>query len=251
MRRKNFLLAFSAAFFIALLAVATAPTTAAPTNNWGVEADTTLNYKIEWADGDHSTTYGYEITVVNIEDLSSPTDDLDDLFYTWQENVDGISSNEGDGRLSGASLYDAGDIMAPNLPFILPIDDAGTVPGAQGLDWADAKTVIENLEDPPWDYDKAVVTEDGDMYKVELEYHGDQAGYGDYKATETIEWDTSKGTLESYSYEWVWEDAGYTETTEISKGGVSEGFLEGNAPIIAIAALGIGVLALLMILIKK
>lgn len=247
MRRKNFLLVFSAAFFIALLAVATAPTTAAPTNNWGVEADTTLTYKMEETYGDHSSVAEYEVTVVTVKDTTTGGDDLDDLLFTWQVTYDGIEPEAGDGRIPGTVAYDYWDIIGPDYPFILPIDDQG--PAVQGLDWADAKTDIENLEDPPYDYDKATVTEDGDKFKVEIETHGEVLHWGDFEETATIEWDTSKGTLESYSYEIVYEDAGITETEEISKGSIDGGLV--SPMILAGAALGLAVLALLIVLVKK
>ena len=59
MKRKNFLIIFSAAFIIALLAVAVAPTNASPTNNWGVDEGTTLTYNFEATYGDHSTVCEY------------------------------------------------------------------------------------------------------------------------------------------------------------------------------------------------
>ena len=246
MKRKNFLIVFSAVFFIALLAVATAPTAASPTNNWGVEEGDTLTYKEEDTFGDHSTVYEYEVTVVKIADLDAPTDDLDDLFYTEKTKLEGSEWGIGDGRLSGASLYDAGDIIAPDYPYILPIEDAG--PGVQGLDWADAKSDIEAWE-TMLIYDRADVTEDGDMFKVELEDHGTYSDWGDWVETLTVEWDKSKGTLESFLLETVYDDVGLTEKYEITKGSIDGGLV--SPMILAGAALGLAVLALLIVLIKK
>ncbi len=249
MKRKNFLMVFSAAFFIALLAVATAPAAASPTNNWGVDEGTTLTYKAEETVNDHSTVYEFEITVVTIADTDA--DNLDDLFWTGKMKLDGADWGVDDDGISGSDFYTYGAILWPYSTFslepILPIDDDGPVPGAQGLDWTAAKTAIEALA--PGTYDSVDVTEDGDMFKVEIEDHGSDS-WGDWDRAKTVEWDSAKGTLESFTDEYAYEDAGITETIEVTKGSIGGG-LPVSTNVIAIAALGLAVLALLMILIKK
>jgi len=248
MKRKNFLMVFSAAFFIALLAVAIAPTNASPTNNWGVSEGDTLTYKAEETSGDHSAVYEFELTVVTIDDWDA--DDLDDLFYTGKFKLDGADYGVLSDRLPGDDLYDYTDILWPYATFsldpIVPIDDDGTVPGAQGLDWADAKTALEALA--PATYDSVDVTEDGDMFKIELEDHG-SGTWGDWDRTKTVEWDSAKGTLESFMDEYVYSDIDLTETVEVTKGSIDGGPV--SPLILAGAALGLAVLALLIVLVKK
>lgn len=252
MKRKDFLIVFSAVFFIALLAVATAPTRASPTNNWGVDEGTTLTYTIEETRGNHETTGVFEIEITAVEDLDSPGDDLDDIFFTYKVSLKGIDWEVQFGQLSGNDLFDYSDVLNPHIPSIsppllpvLPIDDDG--PGVQGLDWTVAKSDIEALIG----YDDITVTEDGDMFKVELVQSGTLTDLGDIEGTQIVEWDKSKGTLESYLYETVFIDAGTTRKTEITKGEPSLNFVTENVDIIALGALGVGVLALLVAIIKK
>jgi hypothetical protein len=245
MKRKKSLIVFSTTLLLVLLAVSLTSTSAALTNNWGVDEGTTLNYTIEETYGDHKESNGFEVTIETVADLDTPSDDLADLFYTYESrSEDGEVMSAGKGTLSGNTIYSFLGLIFPfSLPiFVYPV----SADGGAGFDWSTAKTGIESLGG----YDEITVTESGDTFKAVLTYSAD-AAWGSLSKTIEAEWDKGEGVLKYYLEEYDYDEVDMTDKTEITEGELSEGFLEGNAPIIAAAALGLAFLAFLMVLVKK
>jgi hypothetical protein len=241
MKRKNFLIVFSAAFLLVLFAVSATSTNAALTNNWGVEEGTTLNYTMEETYGDHKVTYGVEISIVTVADLDNPADDIADLFYTLEVKSE-------DGEVLEAYSDKIKDTGFSGFYLLYPLSfDITVVPvdadGGAGLNWAAAKTNIEGMG--------YTVTESGNMFEIEGETTSVDTTWGNVTETLEIDWDQSEGVLKYYLEKSEYTDADITEKIELTEGELSEGFLEGNAPIIAVAALGLAFLAFLMVLVKK
>jgi hypothetical protein len=247
MKRKKSLIVFSTALLLVLLAVSTTSTSAALTNNWGVDEGTTLNYTIEESFGDHKESYDLEVTIVTVADVGIPVDDLADLFYTYESrSEDGIVTDADNGKVLGSDTYNYNDILSPLLYLEIPVlpvaDDGGA-----GLNW-DQKTTIETALST---WDEVTVTESADTFKVVGEFTLDHPAWGNQVFSKEVEWDKSEGVLKYYLEESEYTEADITEKIEVSEGELSEGFLEGNAPVIAAAALGLAFLAFLMVLVKK
>ena len=241
MKSKNFLIVFSAAFLLVLFAVSATSTNAALTNNWGVDEGSTFNYTMEESYGDHKLTYGIEVSIITVADLDTPADDVADLFFSLEvksedgEILSAYSDKIKDTGFSGFSLITP---LALDLP-VLPVAADGGV----GLSWSAAKTNIEGLG--------YTVTESGDMFEIERETTYVDTTWGNVTETREIDWDKNEGVLKYYFEELEFTDADITEKVELTEGELGEGFLEGNAPVIAAAALGLAFLAFLMVLVKK
>ena len=261
MKRK---IVFPALFCLALLlmlGLSTVSTQAQPEINiWGVSEGDTETY-VETSEykgtGSGKEVITYDIKIVKIDDFD--LDNITDLVFTFEvEDGAGATLFLGTFLFPGDTVYDEDDLIDADI--LVPVAWVEATPSQLadgGLNWTAAIEAINTATTGPLvDYNATV---DDDKLTIEtatdrphLYINGTDPTYAsDYDVEETIKYNMKTGLLEEYTSVTTYNESyGLIIEEKITKGGPGiMDTLADNA--IAIAAVGVAVLVLLIVLIKK